>query len=886
VHRVVGRDVIIVGHDHPARGPTTNSRRPNWDRIGTAKGVVDFARAFLGVRFLAPDIPPYTPLGRATKVDLLASPSIEYLPLESVVVPGDLNVRKTPVVRLNTAHPAGGGFYDLALNRFPRVDEQFGSHTWERAVPPELFADHPEYFALIGGTRLKPTSDTAQYCLSNPDVRERIYQDLAGWSDRGYTAVDLGQPDGFRPCECEACDALYGTGKDWGEKIWIFNRDVAARVEKSHPGRAVMMMSYILTAPPPWTFTRFPTNTSIMLTGTEEADFAVWRKIDVPRGFTSYLYNWCPNLCTRYLPMRTPGFIETQARRLASHGVRAIQRDGPGQLFGLEGPVYYVMGRMLDAPEANTARDLLAEYCAAAFPEKAVASHIRVFYDELFVAIALYSVYDPARRGDWSQSFFPFPGHSREHLRLAHDGYQEPFAPTCVNWNTTAMRTAEPAGTRRLVVRRADTRPTIDAPAWERAEPHVLTFVPPLTAPRPAGRFGRPARKVSQQKLPAQGRSRNPNRALTTSSHSPHNFLEVPDSELRFFPRHKHRRRRHFQEEYRMPFATDQGSHRPRTGFTLVELLVVIAIIGTLVGLLLPAVQSAREAARRNACGNNMRQQGVAFHNLLDARKYFPAACYSTASANTTTFPTPPKGNTSRTEHSWRVLVMPYMEDQIAVQGYDFTKNWYATENLPIAQREMPVYRCPSSQQQVGVTSLPASPDSDSARPATTAAAPLGRADYECMTGVKRNILSPDPYTPSGRTESLGALDKDKVTEPSKITDGLSKTFMLVECAGRPSVYMTTTVVTGTTNQCTGWADNLGPFKLDAIKPDGTKGAAVNTAVTMNATNDGECYSFHAGGINAVLCDGATRYVADSVDLKVFCATVTRAGSEQVGDLP
>jgi prepilin-type N-terminal cleavage/methylation domain-containing protein len=323
-----------------------------------------------------------------------------------------------------------------------------------------------------------------------------------------------------------------------------------------------------------------------------------------------------------------------------------------------------------------------------------------------------------------------------------------------------------------------------------------------------------------------------------------------------------------------------------RAGFTLVELLVVIAIIGTLVGLLLPAVQSAREAARRNACGNNMRQQGIAFHNLLGARKYLPAACYSSASANTSTFPTPPVGNTSRTEHSWRVIVMPYMEDQAAVQGYDFGQHWYHSNNLPFAQREMSVYRCPSSQQSAGVTTTPASPDSDSLRPALTVSAPLGRADYECITGVKRNVLSPDPYTPSNRPESLGSLDKDKVTQERQITDGLSKTLMLGECAGRPSVYMSTTVISGTVNQCTGWADNLGPFKIDPIRPDGTKGAAANAGVVMNATNDGECYSFHSSGINTVLCDGSTRFVADSIDQRVFCAAVTRAGGEQVGDLP
>jgi len=593
VQRVIGKDVILAGHDHPAKGEAENKRRPNWDRVGTAKAVADFVRQFMGVRFLYPEIAPYNPVSVAAKIDLLASPAIEFLPLETIAVPPDLNVQKTPVLRLNTAHPAGGGFYDLAHNRFPRVDEVFGGHTWERAVPPEKYFDaHPEYFALVNGTRLKPEGGNAQYCLSNPDVQELIYRDLASWLDRGWDSVDLGQPDGFRECQCENCAKLFDTGSDWSEKIWIFNRRVAERLQQSHPGRQVTMMSYILTAAPPKSFTKFPENTCIMLTGTNEDDIAPWRGYEVPRGFTGYIYNWCPNLGTRYTPMRTPGYVETQVKRLAANRIQSIQRDGPGQLFGLEGPVYYVMGRMFDDPERNSAKELLPEFYDAAFGKS--AWYMRSFYDQLYHAITLYSdhigtrcdvwtykpiegrprktvtdpfqliaflytpkllaaldadlaqaeklantgkvktrlalvrtefeyvrhlarvvhlyhayeiqpdgasrdrlldaidarnaliaaLYEPRRSppspGDWSYVLFPFAGHDANHLRLAYDGYQEPYANTCVNWDTKAMRDAPPLGKKRLTVTPASAPVALDAPQWQQTTAHELTVLPPL----------------------------------------------------------------------------------------------------------------------------------------------------------------------------------------------------------------------------------------------------------------------------------------------------------------------------------------------------------------------------------------------------------------------
>lgn len=595
VQQVVGENVIIAGHDALSRLPAEakDRRQPGWDFVGTAKGAADFAREHLGVRFLYPDLPSYSQVADAAKVDLMNSPAIEFLKKPAATVPRNLKVDHAPLLKVNTSHPANAGFYDLSLNRFPRVDSLFGGHTWARAVPPEQYAkSHPEYFALVNGERQAAASGNAQYCLSNPQVQELIYQDLVRQLENGYTSVDLGQPDGYQECQCKECGALYGTGDDWGEKIWTFNRQVAERLLKSHPQGRITMMSYILTARPPKTFKAFPANVNIMLTGTNETDIAPWRDYEVPGGFSGYVYNWCPNLVTRYTPMRTPGFVETQVKRLAENKTQSLLRDGPGQLFGLEGPVYYTMGRMFDNPTGNSAAKLVSEFCEAAFGSSAPA--MLSFYDRLYHAINLYSdhigtrgdawsyqTYDGRRRktvtdpfpliaflyppqvlaalendlalaeslaatpkvktrlalvrtefdylrhlakvvhlyqafvlladapsrdqllnaidarneaidalykkgprtkaaGDWAQIFFPFSGHSAEHLRLAHDGYQEPFANTCFNWDTKNMRNAPLPGKKRLPVTAASSVVTLDPSVWAKAEEADFTRVPPF----------------------------------------------------------------------------------------------------------------------------------------------------------------------------------------------------------------------------------------------------------------------------------------------------------------------------------------------------------------------------------------------------------------------
>ena len=208
-----------------------------------------------------------------------------------------------------------------------------------------------------------------------------------------------------------------------------------------------------------------------------------------------------------------------------------------------------------------------------------------------------------------------------------------------------------------------------------------------------------------------------------------------------------------------------------------------------------------------------------------------------------------------------------------------------ADANLGIATRNVAAFRCPSTPP-VDRVNVPASPDSDSARPAIAALrVNPGATDYEVMTGVKPAVLSPDPYVSKG-DNAKGLLDKDVVTRLRQVADGMSKTLLVVECAGRPDVYRgrVREVVGGvpTVNQCVGWADSLGPFKLDPMTAAGVSGAAANAGVPFNVSNNGEAYAFHPGGINVVFGDASTRLLAEGMDLRAFCGMVTRAGGEQV----
>lgn len=322
---------------------------------------------------------------------------------------------------------------------------------------------------------------------------------------------------------------------------------------------------------------------------------------------------------------------------------------------------------------------------------------------------------------------------------------------------------------------------------------------------------------------------------------------------------------------------TSSGARRwnRRQGFTLVELLVVIAIIGVLIGLLLPAVQSARESARRMSCSNNCRQFGLALHNYENARKFFPAACYTVDSASA-----PTKGNPSGTEHSWRAFVLANLEEGSLMDQYDFGQHWWS-QNAAVLSASPSVFRCPTARPAKGGYDAVDGPsrDSDSAAPSLDPDS-FGYSDYEAMTGVKDKVFpdASNPYLGDG-DECDGALGKDREIRIADISDGTSKTLCIIECSSRPDTYRGVGNIspTGVTNQCIAWADSLGPFKLHGINSAGNKANKAAGNLPMNATNDGEAYSFHPAGCNTTFMDGSTRFIPSNIDLRVFAAMVTRA---------
>ena len=374
-----GGSIYLFGRDRMGRDPAKMSpKRPlSWwfCVLPSVRAATRFLESAVGVRFLMPgEVGKEVPKRK-----------------EVSLADGSLDKESPQQIFGNARSPNNSSMMYYIANGLWGMGafHTYGGHTYPDACPgAKYFKDHPEYFALVNGKRLAGLHGQAPLCISNPAVEDLIVKELEKRFDLGADVCQLAQQDGGKVCGCDACRAMYGTGDDWGEKLWLFHRHIAERILKERPGKIVHILNYGTTIKPPKTFKVFPPNVMIEMCRYSEAAFQAWKAYTVPHGFTVYVY-----LAGNY---QTPGFVARHcfatfvqlAKRFRANKVRGVYRCGSiGDLYGTEGPGYYVFHKMLQDDSLNV-RALVAEYCAAAFGP---ASDLMLrFYETLDARLRMY----------------------------------------------------------------------------------------------------------------------------------------------------------------------------------------------------------------------------------------------------------------------------------------------------------------------------------------------------------------------------------------------------------------------------------------------------------------------------------------------------------------
>ncbi len=298
-----------------------------------------------------------------------------------------------------------------------------------------------------------------------------------------------------------------------------------------------------------------------------------------------------------------------------------------------------------------------------------------------------------------------------------------------------------------------------------------------------------------------------------------------------------------------------QVKFRHPNAFTLVELLVVIAIIGILIGLLLPAVQAAREAARRIQCANNMKQQGLAMMNHLDAHGRFPSGFT--------------RSSRLPTGHSfmWSGQILPYLEQVSLYNSIDPNQPWDVGTNLNAIQVRIPVFRCPSGNA-----------------PATFDQVVTGRSPSNylaCASGISARESGPGLLLNVGNLD--GVFFVNSRVRDADITDGLSNTLLVGE-----ALFLTDISgpdFNGSPQIIDHWmvgSPTLGTG--EASEAIGSTAAPINSWKRASSVfiEDVELgfSSYHPGVVLGVFGDGHVDAVSETVDPTVWKAVGTRNQGE------
>lgn len=340
---------------------------------------------------------------------------------------------------------------------------------------------------------------------------------------------------------------------------------------------------------------------------------------------------------------------------------------------------------------------------------------------------------------------------------------------------------------------------------------------------------------------------------------------------------------------------------RPQQGFSLLELLVVIAIVGVIAALTMAAVQSARETARRMACGNNLRQIGLALHAHESARRHVPAWRKEFSWAEYPKDPPNPHFSTvnaGRTTLGALGQLLPYLEEGRLAALFDMTRGladpinlpppFPGGRNTPTCFSPVPLFVCPSTP--AGMPSDYGAVYGVIGYPAATPLV-LPRTDYAPLRGLHPSLAVcaglPSEFT---HNAMLGTTDyvNRRTVRFREISDGLSRTLAFVEEAGRQRRFFLGRPLG---DSAPGGATVLHAFYGDwniARHVRGLSGASDSDpqqagCAAVNVLNDDNPYAFHPGGVEAVMGDGSVRFMAESVDPAVFAAIVSRDGREAAG---
>lgn len=347
-----------------------------------------------------------------------------------------------------------------------------------------------------------------------------------------------------------------------------------------------------------------------------------------------------------------------------------------------------------------------------------------------------------------------------------------------------------------------------------------------------------------------------------------------------------------------------------RKAFTLVELLVVIAIIGVLVSLLLPAVQAAREAARRSQCQNNLKQIGLGFVNFESAHQMFPRGGEHFAN-----------GAKTQDFHSSLTLILPYFEENAIYDSFDLSLRHNEGVNATSAAAGragggvVKSYTCPTNPirpkkndaEGYGYTDyapLPYVEISSAASqgtsiqpgryPSTLTAVEYPAKFYQKYSGSDPSVAPTKTYQlkPSAELKQMGFSYMFGGASIAECMDGTSHSMLVYEDTGRNE----TMTGDGTPGNYLDPVDNAGRRHWRWAEPDCASGAS--KGVNNNAQPIGgppeckwtmhdcgpnnEMFSFHSGGANSVFADGSVRFLSSSVSMQAFFAMGTRANAEVI----